>query len=272
MLSNKTEPKISTTVKTVDAPKPNKTLADVDCYNKERRVRDTEQQEERFQRILRFREMILNHEGFTNVSIISGPKSLYTNLYKMQPKRFISRPHFLTCMRLSGVNITKPKNNESVNKLYSSFDVFDREEMDWRQFIILLWVTLNPELSCGDYLSWAFCLLTSNDLFEKDTSSLLRLGVAKETFNSMVTKHNMTQVYELCDDTWLSLAINDPEATTFINKINDGSSKMDDAKISLNQFKQILSHRCFGNIFNFKPMKSLINTCRFGHVCSFEKR
>jgi len=155
-----------------------------------------------------------------HIRIANSDAGLYEQMFKVAPSVFISRPQFLTTMRkvfhfeiasigecenlikdviedvrwlnlikyvitimfyvdlLDSVNDVESLN--SLNTLYSAFDQKNRDEMDWRSFLLLLNLLYEPEMGfiisnfdyifilgvllnrAYDQLKFGFCLYASS--------------------------------------------------------------------------------------------------------------
>jgi len=90
-------------------------------------------------------EETLSQPQYKTIRLAAGDRALYESMFKMEPRKFISRPKFLTTMRLvygfELANLDRVCDNGllgRLNTLYSSFDVMSKNEMDWRCMVLML--------------------------------------------------------------------------------------------------------------------------------------
>ena len=203
-----------------------------------------------------------------------NPELVYNYMYKVQPKRFISRFHFITAMQAIYRSRSKRKTETFgqnvlllLNRLYASFDVLQRDGMDWRKFILLLYICSNPLVSIGDALLFGFSLFTSSDLFDNflENNGKIKFQEAKRLFEGIIQNSLINKVYDFCDDVWIEL---------FLDKTGSNLNTLDQYYINKMQFKVLLSHRLFGNLFQYQPIASSNskNDYKVSYVYAFEAK
>lgn len=238
---------------------------------RQRQARERQEQKHRFQCTLRFYETIQSDECRQKVSFTTGPKSLYENLYRLEPKQFISRPHFLTAMRLVyHFNPTNKGHNVMLDRLYFSYDTFRCNKMIWRQLLTLLYIIHNPLMTTGDVLRWSFSVCSSADIFDSSFQSeaSLSFGAIKNLFNPLLEIDKINCVYDLCDDIWIK---------TEMNKVGYALlnvARLDDMTVNKQQFEDFLLNKEFGDINKQYPIANSESflVLRFGHMNKFEER
>lgn len=71
--------------------------------------------------------------------------------FRVEPKRFMSEAQLMTALRLAfGSEVIKSE--LVVKKIFSSFDFFLRDEMDWRSFLYLLIILMQPTLTTAEMI------------------------------------------------------------------------------------------------------------------------
>jgi Ca2+-binding EF-hand superfamily protein len=65
--------------------------------------------------------------------------------FRVEPARYMSKPQFVTALRRAfGDQVLH--NEAAISKLFESFDLYRRDEMDWRAFLTLLMMTMQPDM------------------------------------------------------------------------------------------------------------------------------
>jgi hypothetical protein len=76
---------------------------------------------------------------------------LLEKFFRIEPKKFMTEAQLLTALRISfGSEVIQSE--AIVKKLFSSFDFFLADEMDWRCFLYLLVVVMQPALTCEEMI------------------------------------------------------------------------------------------------------------------------
>ena len=125
----------------------------------------------------------LKQPQYKGVRLAAGDRALYEQLYRIEPRKYISKPKFLTAMRLVfGFRIAELDrvcDSEVLRHLTDLFGAFDEggnDRMDWRVFLLMLRVLVDSELSPHEHLLWGFCIYSSVGSFDVMHTSPARLG------------------------------------------------------------------------------------------------
>lgn len=106
--------------------------------------------------ILRQR-MIDSGLDFRHFKIGGHERGVYERFFRVEPAATMSKPQFVTALlRCFGEELKK--NEAALSKMFDSFDLRRRDEMDWRAFLYLLTLTMQPDLPCFDQLRFALSL------------------------------------------------------------------------------------------------------------------
>ena len=119
--------------------------------------------------------LIAEGRDWRKFSIGGSERGTYERFFRIQPKKYMTKPQFMTALRRSfGDQVVK--DTAAMNKLYDSFDLRRVDEMDWRQFLYLLTMVMQPILPCEQHLRFAFALYASSgDHHTYCALSILRL-------------------------------------------------------------------------------------------------
>lgn len=84
--------------------------------------------------------------------------------------------------------------------------------MDWRRFIILLNLLIQPTLDCKAQLQWSFAIYSSEGSLDLECSDPVPLGIIKEMMCAPCTITSGLELRGKVDNAWLQLTEDDPAA------------------------------------------------------------
>jgi len=199
-------------------------------YLRDRELRDRRLEEQKWHVIFGL-EITLQDGKYRNIRLAAGDRALYECMFKVEPRKFISRPKFLTCMRLvygfELANLDRVCDNdmlERLNTLYTSFDVNGKNEMDWRCFILMLEMCHEKSKTCRSHITWGYCLYSSTGSFDTSCEEPMRLGDVKDLLATMVRVVFRPDMIEVADAAWTNVAATDAEAKGMVKKLKRGVS------------------------------------------------
>ena len=132
----------------------------------------------KFEEILRTQlsEKGLNYRKF---KIGWYDKGTYEKFFKIGPGRYMTKAQYVTALRLSfGDSISRSAKETS--KLYDSFDPNRTDEMDWRSFLFLFTIMMQPFNSFTTHLRWGFAIYSSIGSLDMECEECLALGMIKD--------------------------------------------------------------------------------------------
>ena len=116
----------------------------------------------RIERVLK-ESLVAEGRDWRKFSIGGNERGTYERFFRIQPKKSMTKPQFMTALRRSfGDQIVK--DTAAMSKLYDSFDHRRVDEMDWRQFLYLLTMVMQPILPCDQHLRFAYALYASSGM------------------------------------------------------------------------------------------------------------
>lgn len=75
---------------------------------------------------------------------------MYELFFRQEPSDYISHPQFYTIScRCFGWDVKDPNVIDMLTKLYNTFDVKKKHQMNWRHFLYLFAILAMPELPCA---------------------------------------------------------------------------------------------------------------------------
>jgi len=239
--------------------------------------REQHQQNIQFKKVLAFKDIVESKSKYSKVPLNNGPNSLYEKIYKLKSKRYISRPHFMNCMSSAyGFDFAQISSIELrlLNALYTSFDVYSRDELDWRYFLLLLYIALQPGKTCKDFLSWGYCLFSSEFIFESQPINTLPFSKIKDMIGLLVVKKFQRQVFDMMDDALIKNEVSNSkmEKEQIFSKVQQGEMCLDNSLISIKRFQQIIENPPLSKVFEVNTLRSeKILLQRFCKLCPFEE-
>ncbi|GMH74275.1 hypothetical protein TrLO_g13608 [Triparma laevis f. longispina] len=224
-------------------------------YLRDRELRDRRLEEEKWQTIFTL-DQILSDPQYSKIRLAAGDRALYESMFKIEPRKYISRPKFLTTLRLvygfDLANLNSVSNNlmlDKLNKLYTSFDVANKGEMDWRCFVLMLEMCHDKKSEAKHHVLWGYSLYSSNGSFDLSCEEPMRLGDVKDLFGTMVRLVFKNDMTELCDSAWTSVASRDAQAKAMVAKASQKNLSLDDLKIPFRLFQLMLNQPSMAPLF-----------------------
>ena len=225
-------------------------------YLREQELRDKKMEEDKW-KVIFMLEVTLQDERYKNVRLAAGDRALYESMFKLEPRKYMSRPKFLTTMRLVyGFDLANLDSIvcdgsllQELNVLYSSFDVRGKDEMDWRCALLMLNMVHNKAATCRDHVVWGYSLYSSLGSFDSTNEEPMRLGDVKDLFGTMVRTVYRSDMTKLCDGAWADVATRDSEAKRMFKKQQRDDKPIDDIKISFRLFDLMLNQAALAPLF-----------------------
>lgn len=169
---------------------------------------------------------------------------LYESFYKMESKRCISKPNFITCITELLQQTTKGGINRSIgtslDALYDTFDVSGNNCLNWRRFLFYLHVMSKPALDCRQQLRHAFSFIASHDGLDNKTSAKASINVHElgAVLHPLVRADCINSAISLMDEAW----------STVMSSRNWEAGSHASTKISIEAFEQMLSQTSISNL------------------------
>jgi len=170
------------------------------------------------------RESLKNLGHDINKFRIGGhDRGTYERFYRVEPGRYMTKPQFLTGMRRAfGDDLVK--SSKALSKLYDSFDPDHVDEMDWRAFLFLLTMFMQPHDSCFTHLRWAFAIYSSIGTLDfEDCPEKMTIGEIKDMIVTPTLLRFRTDIKALVESSWLELANMDKQAEAITSAHGDNA-------------------------------------------------
>lgn len=93
-------------------------------------------------------------------------RGVYERFFRIEPARYMSRAQFVTALyRCFGQELNKKE--KSLYKLYDSFDPTMSGEMDWRSFLLLVILAMQPDLPVKVFFKYfIMIIMIINDYYD----------------------------------------------------------------------------------------------------------
>lgn len=178
-------------------------------------------------------------------------EELHDEFLSFEKKTFISYPYFTTSIRnVYGRRNVNPLTHKTVifRRLYHSFDILGRGEMNWRVFVFMLHFACHQELTSKEHLKWAFRYFTCKDPFRNESSNRpkARLGIfASIILHPLVRTDRLPEIKEIIEDTWFRV-ISKLDSTAMFENV----SSRGEVTVSYDYFLQMIEQPCFFSFFS----------------------
>jgi hypothetical protein len=149
---------------------------------------------------------------YRKVSIGGYDGGLFEKMFKIQPSKYMSKAQFLTAMRsVFGFDLS-PKTEQQLNALFQTFDLEDRNELDWRAFLYQLAVIIHAYEPVLTHLKMGYAIFSSLGYLEFHCTEKLQLSTIKDIIEVPVIFSSRSAVRSFIDDCWFELIQSDLEA------------------------------------------------------------
>lgn len=186
-------------------------------------------------------EKILKNLSQKAFKIGGHPKGPYERFFALAPMQFMTKAGYLTAMRLAfGDELITSEG--VLSKLYSSFDTRRVDEMDWRSFLFLLAVLMQPMLLGEGILRVGYALYCSVGSLDLAATIPVRWGELKRLMLvPCLLSYHATLSADL-EASYQSLLLNDTSTLQYVSKQQQKIGGMDpeDVKLSWPIFLKVL--------------------------------
>jgi hypothetical protein len=150
---------------------------------------------------------------YRKVSIGGYDGGLFERMFKIQPSKFMSKAQFLTVMRnVFQFEITM-KTEQQLNHLFDTFDISERNELDWRAFLYYLALLIHAYEPVLTHLKMGYAIFSSLGTLDfHNCSERLQLSTIKDIIEVPIVFSSRTAIRSFIDDCWFELVQNDLEA------------------------------------------------------------
>ena len=139
----------------------------------------------------------------------------------------------------------------SISKLYDTFDPSSQGKMDWRAFLCLFVITVQPIASYLDHLRWSFAFYASYGDLDLEGPGTVPLGVVKAFMSYPVTIPLRERMRNLVHTAWEEIRLNTSLLTANLSVLK---ADPDDNPVSLSLFQKMLSSKAFRGYENqYRP-------------------
>lgn len=144
------------------------------------RQRDNQEKQcimlEKYVKMLRERTTELGLD-YRKYSIGGHDKGLYEKMFKLEPSKYMSCAQFVAVMRRVFNFKYDAATERNLSQLYKSFDVDKNDAVDWRAFLTLLALIMQPHLPCQAHMSIAYAIFGSSGSLDLECRDKLTLGI-----------------------------------------------------------------------------------------------
>lgn len=165
-------------------------------------------------------------------------RGTYERFYKVEPRRYMTKPQFFTAIRRAfGDELIKSQ--AALGKLYDSYDPDHHDEMDWRAFLFLLTIFMQPQDDVFTHLRWAFAIYSSiGTLDYEGCPESLSIGEIKDMIVVPTLMRFRKDIKQVVEDAWLELSAKDLGAQEISE--SNGDKGIDSIRVSYTMFEKLL--------------------------------
>lgn len=233
-------------------------------------TRRRELQEFQCQYLVKFQKNLqkeVEESGFDirNFKIGGYERGTYEKFFRVEPKVHITKAQFIIGLRRC-FGSALLKSESSISKLFDSFDIDRRDEMDWRSFLFLLTILMQPQLTQEDQLTWGYSLYSSSGSLDLDCREKLTIETIKDLICTPVMLNLRGDLKFYIDQAWLELINMDDEASDIasVPRVD-----LDKTPLSFRLFKRLCRDTSFSRFF--KPGRCYGNQDARVWVSTLEK-
>lgn len=174
----------------------------------------------------------------------------------------MSKAQLLTALRLTFGNDLM-KSEAVIGKLFDSFDFNHTDKMDWRGFLILFSILMQPLLSYEELIRLSYALYSSFGYLDLNCIDSLSLGVLKAMLCAPVQLSLRNAVMNAFDQGWKELTEQDKKVLEYIahkKQLENNAKNLnpnrdpDDFKITFTIFQKILKKTSFAYLLETKTV------------------
>ena len=173
-------------------------------------------------------------------------RGTYERFYKVEPRRYMTKPQFFTAIRRAfGDELIKSQ--AALGKLYDSYDPDHIDEMDWRAFLFLLTIFMQPQDNVFTHLRWAFAIYSSiGTLDYEECPECMTVGEIKDMIVVPAIMRFRKDIKQMVETAWLELSNRNLKAQELSE--SNGDKGMDSIKVSYPLFESLLKDTCLSDL------------------------
>jgi hypothetical protein len=166
----------------------------------------------KLEKVLRHRiaEMGLDYRKY---KIGGYERGTYERFFRVEPNKYMSKAQFSIAMNRCFTTDDEIKAG-TISKLFDTFDLEHRDQMDWRLFLYLLTIMMMPSLELQEHLDWAYAIYASSGELDRECRDSLTLGTIKDILCVPVILSKRVDIRNIVDKAWLSLTMEDIAAAS----------------------------------------------------------
>mmetsp|Transcript_3047 Transcript_3047/g.6853 ORF Transcript_3047/g.6853 Transcript_3047/m.6853 type:complete len:549 (+) Transcript_3047:295-1941(+) len=193
----------------------------------------------------------------------------YERFFRLQPGRYMTKAQLATALRRSfGDSVIKSQ--AAISQLFDTYDFRRTDQMDWRAFLYMLSLLMQPHLFCDSLLRWGYAIYSSVGSLDLDCEEELSLGMVKAMLCVPVILSLRSEVHANFDRAWQALSSSDTETIQYAARkhttVTARAGDPEDLKISYRIFSKILTQTTFSKYMAtaavFGPRDQRAWTCR----------
>ena len=166
---------------------------------------------EKLEKILR-KQMKDRGENADQFRIGGHERGVYERFFRVEPMKYMSRSQFMIGLRrVFGDEVCKQE--RSVAKLHESFDYERADQMNWRQFLYLMVVLMQPIMSLEQQLRYGYAIFSSTGQLDLECKDKITLADVKDLMTVPVLLPYRMSLTAALDSAFAELVSQDYEAS-----------------------------------------------------------
>ena len=177
---------------------------------------------EKLEKILR-RQIMERGENPDEFKIGGHERGVYERFFRVEPRKFMSRSQFMIGLRrVFGDEVCKQE--RSVAKLHESYDVYRSDEMNWRQFLYLMVILMQPVMTLEQQLRYGYALFASTGQLDLECRDRITLADIKELMGVPIQLSMRSALLAEVDQAWAEICGTDFEAARCMQEAENGET------------------------------------------------
>ena len=194
---------------------------------------------------------------------------MYERFFMVEPSKHMTKPQYISGVKkVFGSHITK--SDKPLELLFESFDGQHMDKMEWRLFVCLLTLVMQPGLSNEAFVKYCCIIYASSGSFDKESTDKLPLSAIKDIVCVPAMLAYRSELCEALDEAWSELLFSDFEALQASHNIAIGGAE-DSVQLGLNLVHKLLTETVFarflstGTPFGFKDSRQWTSRLEDGY-------
>lgn len=164
-------------------------------------------------------------------------RGAYERFFRVEPMQYMSKAQFITAMRRVFGDSVLGSEEKMMGKLYDSFDLRHVEEFDWRSFLFLITILMQPILPVHEHLRWGFAIYSSLGALDLECREPLPFRQIRDMMKTPIFLAQRSEFTSIVDLAWAELTLSNIPAAQAAAR----SKTTDDVLVTYKLFTEMLN-------------------------------